>query len=89
MNVMGVDLYNQVMTGDKAATLQAFSCMTATRGGPHILIDKCSNRKDDIFPTLTMNERQISMMISEDLSNTIAATDYKGSQVVCYEEKDE
>ena len=39
-----------------------------------------------VFRTFTMNERQISMMISEDLSNTIAATDYKGSQVVCYEE---
>ena len=33
-----------------------------------------------------MSERQISMMITEDVSNTIAATDFKGSQVVCYEQ---
>ena len=32
-----------------------------------------------------MSERQISMMVTEDVSNTIAATDFKGSQVVCYE----
>lgn len=34
----------------------------------------------------TMNERQISMMIREDSANTIAATDFKGVQIVCYEQ---
>lgn len=34
----------------------------------------------------TMNERQISMMIRKNKANTIAATDYKGAQVLCYEE---
>lgn len=34
----------------------------------------------------TMNERQISMMVQENKANTIAATDYKGVQILCYEE---
>ena len=33
----------------------------------------------------TMNERQISMMVRSNTANTIAATDYKGVQIVCYE----
>ena len=33
----------------------------------------------------TMNERQISMMVRNNTANTIAATDYKGVQIVCYE----
>ena len=37
----------------------------------------------------TMNERQISMMIRKNKANTIAATDYKGVQILCYEEKNE
>lgn len=37
--------------------------------------------KKDCF---TMNERQISMMIRKDQANTIAATDFKGVQIVCY-----
>lgn len=32
-----------------------------------------------------MSERPISMMVTENISNTITATDYKGAQVVCYE----
>lgn len=34
-----------------------------------------------------MMEREISMMISEDRSNTLTQTDYKGAQVVCYEQR--
>lgn len=34
---------------------------------------------------LTMNERQISMMVTEDIANTLAATDYKGCQLICHE----
>ena len=37
----------------------------------------------------TMNERQISMMVQENKANTIAATDYKGVQILCYEEDKE
>ena len=37
----------------------------------------------------TMNERQISMMIRKNQANTIAATDYKGVQILCHEVKDE
>lgn len=33
----------------------------------------------------TMNERLISMMITENTANTLVATDYKGCQLVCYE----
>ena len=33
-----------------------------------------------------MNERQIAMMIRDNQANTIAATDYKGVQIVCYEQ---
>lgn len=36
-----------------------------------------------------MSERQISMMITKGVSNSIISSDYKGSQVVCYEVKDE
>ena len=65
--------------------------------GNRAYVDVCStlraqmgdNQPAVCFRTITMNERQISMMISEDLSNTIAATDYKGSQVVCYESKED
>ena len=32
-----VDLYNQCLTGDKAACLSANSCMTATRNGPSVV----------------------------------------------------
>ena len=35
--VIGTDLYNQNLTGEKAATLSANSCMTATRNGPTVL----------------------------------------------------
>ena len=35
----------------------------------------------------TMSERQMSMMITIDIANTITATDYKGSQLVCYENR--
>ena len=41
------------------------------------------------FDVYTMNERQISMMVQKNKANTIAATDYKGVQVLCYEESNE
>ena len=37
----------------------------------------------------TMNERQISMMVRKNQANTIAATDYKGVQILCHEVKNE
>ena len=35
-----------------------------------------------------MSERQISMIVAENVSNSIVSTDFKGAQVVCYESKD-
>lgn len=32
-----------------------------------------------------MSERQISMMVTKNVSNSIVSTDYKGSQVICME----
>lgn len=32
-----------------------------------------------------MSDRQISLMITENVSNSIISSDYKGSQVICYE----
>lgn len=40
------------------------------------------DKQQDVY---TMNERQISMMVRNNKANTIAATDYKGIQIVCYE----
>lgn len=37
LDAIGADLYNQALTGDKAATLSANSCMTATRNGPSVI----------------------------------------------------
>ena len=36
-----------------------------------------------------MSERQISMMVTENVSNTITSTDFKGAQVICMESTDE
>ena len=34
---------------------------------------------------VAMNEREMSMMITFDIANTLTATDYKGCQLICYE----
>lgn len=34
----------------------------------------------------SMSERQISMMIGDNVANTVVSTDYKGSQVIVYED---
>lgn len=36
---------------------------------------------------LTMNEREMSMMITVDIANTLTDTDYKGCQLICHERK--
>lgn len=36
---------------------------------------------------LAMNEREMSMMISENVANTLTATDYKGCQIICMTRK--
>ena len=34
----GCDVYNQTLTGDVAATVSAYSCMTSTRNGPSVVV---------------------------------------------------
>lgn len=36
-------------------------------------------------PVVTINEREMSMMIAENVASTLTATDYKGTQVLCYD----
>lgn len=37
LDAVGADLYNGALTGDKAATVSANSCITATRNGPTVI----------------------------------------------------
>lgn len=36
---------------------------------------------------MACSSREMSMMVTENVANTLVATDYKGAQVLCYEEK--
>lgn len=36
-------------------------------------------------PVVTINEREMSMMIAKNVASTLTATDYKGTQVLCYD----
>ena len=49
----------------------------------------CFPKEEKERTCYTMNERQISMMVRKNKANTIAATDYKGVQILCYEENNE
>lgn len=47
----------------------------------------CYQQKtDDVY---VMSERQISMMVTKNVSNSIVSTDYKGAQVICCEADNE
>ena len=59
-------------------------------GGEHYVCyerEKAENYSTGCKKVYVMSERQISMMVTENISNTIASTDFKGSQVLCYERK--
>lgn len=73
----GFDVYNMSMNDRVFKTLN--SVATDSDHVPVVLMN-------DAY---TMNERQISMMVQKNKANTIAATDYKGVQILCYEENNE
>ena len=46
----------------------------------------CYAVNSDVY---VMSERQISMMVTKNVSNSIVSTDYKGSQVICMADKND
>ena len=68
---------NNVVTDDGTA----FNLMAMHGHDVHVL---CYKNHAQVY---SMMERQISMMVGENIANTVVSTDYKGPQVVCYEDE--
>ena len=60
-------------------------------GGEHYICYE-RNKVEITVPSVkkvyVMSERQISMMVTENISNTITSTDFKGANIVCMEKYD-
>lgn len=63
-----------------AKTIDTNPNLACNQGG-----DVVVQRKKD--PVITINEREMSMMVAENVASTLTATDYKGTQVLCYDEQ--
>lgn len=63
---------------DKSFTL-------STLRDEYICFQASDAQKQEKDKCWVMSDRQMSMMCSENVSNSIVSTDYKGSQIVCHE----